>query len=65
MAEDRTITDSEYITALNRDLMIANAQRADAVEALQEIAGADPVDMALDPTWSQRIARAALEAADA
>lgn len=29
-------------------------------KALQEIADADPVDMILDPTWSQRIAREAL-----
>lgn len=36
--------------------------RAAAHSALLEIANADPVDMALDPTWSQRIARAALDA---
>ncbi len=35
-------------------------------EALEEIRGADPVDLALDPTWAQRIAEGALneEAAD-
>jgi hypothetical protein len=31
-----------------------------AVEALREIAEADPVDMALDPTWASRVAREAL-----
>jgi hypothetical protein len=31
-----------------------------AVEALRDIAEADPVDMALDPGWAARIARAAL-----
>jgi hypothetical protein len=30
-------------------------------EALQEIADADPVDMALDPNWPARIASAALD----
>jgi hypothetical protein len=30
------------------------------VDALREIADADPVDMALDPGWAARIARAAL-----
>jgi hypothetical protein len=33
-------------------------------EALREIVEADPVDLALDPTWPQRIAGAALEALD-
>jgi hypothetical protein len=28
--------------------------------ALREIVEADPVDLALDPTWAQRIARAGL-----
>lgn len=37
MSEDRTISDAEYIAALNRDLMIANAQRDDAVEALRAL----------------------------
>lgn len=31
-------------------------------QALREIAEADPMDLVLDPTWSQRIARAALDA---
>ena len=29
--------------------------------ALKDIAGQDPVELALDPQWSQRIARAALD----
>jgi hypothetical protein len=30
-----------------------------AVEALREIAEADPVDLVLDPTWAARVAREA------
>jgi hypothetical protein len=30
------------------------------IDALRQIADADPVDMALDPGWAARIARAAL-----
>jgi hypothetical protein len=33
-----------------------------AVDALREIADADPIDMALDPGWAARIAKAALHA---
>ena len=33
----------------------------DAITAIREIAAADPVDMALDPTWAKRIALAAAE----
>lgn len=32
-----------------------------AISAIREIASADPVDMALDPTWAKRIALAAAE----
>jgi len=42
---------------------MASQQRAEVErlrEALTEIRDADPVDMALDPNWSARIARAAL-----
>lgn len=37
-------------------------QLTGSVEALREIANADPVDMALDPGWAARIAKAALDA---
>ncbi len=42
------------------ELATAQAELAKAREALREIVAADPVDLALDPEWSQRIARAAL-----
>jgi hypothetical protein len=43
------------------DLVNTHANTADQYErALREIADADPVDLALDSTWPQRIARAAL-----
>jgi len=32
-----------------------------AISAIREIASADPIDMALDPTWAKRIALAAAE----
>jgi hypothetical protein len=43
----------------------ALAQRLQgSVEALQEIVAADPVDLALDPNWPQRIAAEALQTLD-
>lgn len=42
--------------------MQERSNRAEGLEdALQEIADADPVDLALDPNWPQRIAAAALK----
>jgi hypothetical protein len=44
---------------VNETVVALRNQLRGAVEALREIAEADPVDMALDPTWAARVAREA------
>lgn len=48
------------VKAVNRDHLFD-----ELVAVLKEIVSADPIDLALDPQWSQRIARIALAKAEA
>ena len=48
-----------YIAQLEYKLAKAEADNERLREALKDIGDADPVDMALDPQWPARIARAA------
>lgn len=65
---DGTLTRREVNILLDEILRLAAAadltrlreREKELTEALTEIATADPVDLALDPTWAQRIAWAVL-----
>jgi hypothetical protein len=51
-----------YSPAAVRELLAAERERSNAFRlALQEIVDKDRIELVLDPNWSQRISRAALD----
>jgi hypothetical protein len=56
----RALADDDEPNVVEVEYVPAEHLRA-VEDALREIARADPVDLALDPNWPQRIAREALK----
>jgi hypothetical protein len=60
--ESQLTAKTELVTLLRASLAKVEGLRRDALSVFRVIAEQDPVELALDPQWAQRIARGAINA---